>query len=765
MTAPAQQSVGLPTIDVVTTTPHVVRTTRDVVTTPPDVVTTTPVPGPPVERSRVPSDVVTVPAEDFHSNVTPDLTAAITRALPGVSRGDQTGNPFQPDFNYRGFTASAVLGTPQGLAIYQNGTRINETFGDTVNWDFLPESAINKMTLAPNNPVYGLNALGGALAVEMKDGFNYRGVESSVTGGSYGRIGASAQAGGSKGDLAAYIAADAINDAGWRRFSSSSQLRRLYADLGAKSERAEFHMSFTGADNRLGSVAATPLEMLNRDWPSVYTWPQQTHNQLAFLQARGDAKLSDTVSVQGNAYVRSLRQSHTDGNTSDAQPCADPTLLCFGNDSTPLLGSSGGQLPNTSGANSLFGEIDRTWTSATSYGGTVQASSTAPIGEHANRFAVGASIDHGRVHFTGRSELGTLDQNLFANGTGLLIQQPAADLAPIDLRTKSTYAGFYITDKLDLTPDLSLTGGGRFNVARIRLEDQLGTALTSDNTYTRFNPMAGVTYRLRPDLSMYVSYAEANRAPTPLELGCADPAHPCLIDTFLVSDPALKQVVSRTYEAGLRGRPDQTLSWHAGVFRTDSRDDIINVASPISGFGYFQNAAATRRQGIEAGVVFKRAPWSAYANYTFVDATFQSALTMASPFNPAAVNGNISVVPGNHIPAVPAHRFKAGVDYVVSDAWTLGADLNVTGSQYLVGDAANQNPQVPAYWVVNLHNSYKLTKNVEVFGLVQNLFSQHYYAAGTFFDTAAVPFLALSDPRTFIPGMPLAAYGGLRVTF
>jgi iron complex outermembrane receptor protein len=378
---------------------------------------------------------------------------------------------------------------------------------------------------------------------------------------------------------------------------------------------------------------------------------------------------------------------------------------------------------------------------------------------------LGAAIDHGRVHFTGTSELGTLDQNLFVNGSGILIQQPAADLAPVDLRTKNTYAGVYVTDTLELTPDLSLTGGGRFNLARIQLQDQLGTALTGDNTYTRFNPMAGVTYKLRPDLSIYGSYSEANRAPTPLELGCSDPAHPCLIDTFLVSDPALQQVVSRTYEAGLRGRPDQTLSWNAGVFRTDSRNDIINVASPISGFGYFQNAAATRRQGVEAGVAFKRAPWSAYANYSFVDATFQTVLTMSSPFNPAAVNGIIFVMPGSHIPAVPAHRFKAGVDYALSDAWTLGTDLNVTGRQYLVGDASNQNPQVPAYWVMNLHSSYKVTKTIELFGLVQNLFNQHYYAAGAFFDRGAIPFLAFNDPRTLVPGMPLAAYGGVRATF
>ena len=121
------------------------------------------------------------------------------RALPGVSRSDQTGNPFQPNIDYRGFTASPVPGTPQGLAVYQNGARINETFGDTVNWDLIPQMAINRMTLSPNNPVYGLNALGGAISIEMKNGFNYQGAQAEVTGGSFGRIGASAQAGGQRG--------------------------------------------------------------------------------------------------------------------------------------------------------------------------------------------------------------------------------------------------------------------------------------------------------------------------------------------------------------------------------------------------------------------------------------------------------------------------------------------------------------------------------------------------------------------------------------
>ena len=292
--------------------------------------------------------------------------------------------------------------------------------------------------------------------------------------------------------------------------------------------------------------------------------------------------------------------------------------------------------------------------------------------------------------------------------------------------------------------------------------------------------MVGATYKFTPGLTGYAGYSEANRAPTPLELGCSDPVHPCMIDNFLIADPPLRQVVSHTYEAGLRGSlgadPKKgQLTWGLGVFRTETTDDIINIASAaVPMFGYFQNAAETLRQGIEAKVAYKWDRWSAYANYTFVDATYRTALTISSPNDPAAdANGNIFVMPGDHIPAIPAHRFKAGAEYAIADAWKIGADLNVTGSQYLIHDDSNQNPKVPAYTVVNLHGSYQATKNIEVFGMVNNLFNQHYYAAGTFFNTAGFNsntfggsnFLALNDPRTFVPGMPLAAYAGVRAKY
>jgi iron complex outermembrane receptor protein len=272
-----------------------------------------------------------------------------------------------------------------------------------------------------------------------------------------------------------------------------------------------------------------------------------------------------------------------------------------------------------------------------------------------------------------------------------------------------------------------------------------------------------------------------------------------MIDNFLVSDPPLKQVVSHTIEAGLRGTigtdaKTGLLTWGLGAFDTVSDDDIINLAAtlggPVANFGFFQNFGKTERKGIEAKADYTNERWKLYANYTYVDATYRSSGQLSSPNNPNAlcedgntlsfdnaagndcVNSSVNVVPGDHIGGIPAHRLKVGAEYAVTDRWKVGADLNVVGSSYLVHDDTNLSPQVPAYAVLNLHTSYQLTPNVELFGLINNALNQHYYLSGTFVDTGGFPsmdntnFLAtLGDARTFTPGIPFAAYAGLKARF
>jgi iron complex outermembrane recepter protein len=562
-----------------------------------DLIDVSPVAGSGIDRNKIPANVPQpMRAQDFDHSKAPDLLQALTRSLPFTSLENQAGNPFQQDFNYRGFVASPVPGTPQGIAVYQNGVRINEAYGDVVNWAFLPEVAINKLTLQPNNPVFGLNAIGGAVSIDMKNGFNYHGTQVDGLGGMYGRLTGSVQSGIQNGGLSIYAAADATNDRGWRDHSSSSYLRRMYTDLGAKGEQAEFHLMFTGADNMLGAVAATPLQLLNQRWSSVYTWPQTTHQQLAFGQATGAWSPTDNLSFQGVGYYRVLWQGHVDGNNTDAEPCDPGSFrrgmfrpgplagqLCIGDDDTPINRSVA--TPNSLSPSAFLGEIDRNWTQSHSYGGTVQAVSTGRVFARDNHLVVGVSYDHGDTNFNGNSELGTIDGGLFVQGTGVMIDQPDAGLSPVNLLAKNTYTGIYATDTFDVTSALSVTGGARFNVAQINLQDWTGTnpLLTSNNHCDRLNPVIGATYKFSPALTTYAGYSEANRAPTPLELGCADPLHPCMIDNFLIADPTLQQVVSHTYETGVRGNlgvdaKTGRLSWGLGCSAPDHQRHHQRVA-------------------------------------------------------------------------------------------------------------------------------------------------------------------------------------------
>src|ERR1700723_2549951 len=159
------------------------------------VITATPIPGVNIDIDKIPGNVQVLTSSDLTWDGSASLTGALNSTLSSVNVNDDLNDPFQPDILYRGFEASPVLGTPQGLAVYQNGVRINEAFGDTVNWDLFPSIAINQVSLRSSSAVYGLNALGGGIAISMKDGFSYHGGDLELSGGSFGNHAAALQYG------------------------------------------------------------------------------------------------------------------------------------------------------------------------------------------------------------------------------------------------------------------------------------------------------------------------------------------------------------------------------------------------------------------------------------------------------------------------------------------------------------------------------------------------------------------------------------------
>jgi iron complex outermembrane receptor protein len=764
-----------------------------------DVVATSPLPGGGENRDNIPAMVQTVPAEDFARTNSQNITDTLQQQIPGAVSIDVNGNPFSQDLRYRGFVASPVQGTPQGLAVYQNGIRVNEAFGDTVNFDLISPQAIYRADLFTNNPVFGLNALGGALSLQMKNGFLWQGLETQVLGGSFGRVSGLFEYGKQIDDYSLYVTADATRDNGWRLFSPSS-LFRVYSDLGYRSPGNEIHFTASGARTTLGVVGPTPVELLEQLGDSaVFTSPQTTVNTAGTVAFNGKFDINPQWSIASNFYMRTFEQRHTDGNDADLQKCSDNGLtidpafansLCLSSDNFPnvtngnafvILDRNGNPIPFTPGV--AYGTIDRTSVHATTFGTALQATDNDKVFEHANYFTFGASVDRSLLSFSAKSQLGVISPDFVITnggfpGSGDIIGTLGGiGYVPTFLTGNTTYYGVYTLDTFSITPDLAVTAGARLNIAQIVTDDATGFApeLNINDTFSRINPVVGMTYKILPTVTIYGGYSEANRAPTPLELDCANKARPCILENSLVSDPPLQQVVAHTFEAGLRGAQPVfdtgQINWKAGFFRTNSTNDIITLASTIPGREYFANVPSTLRQGVEAEADFHYGNLSAYVNYAFIDATYQFAAALSSPNNPFAnADGNVFVTPGDHIPGIPRHQVKFGGDYAFTPKFKLGADVLVAAAQYFVGDNANQNAQLPLYWVANLHASYQMDEHVQFFGLINNLFNNRNATYGTFFNTgtgaqAATPIQFTGDPRTVTPLQPISFYGGVKVTF
>ncbi|WP_294534210.1 TonB-dependent receptor [uncultured Rhodoblastus sp.] len=740
-----------------------------------NIVETTPFTGSGIAAEKIPAAVQPVTtSQDIAEHGDVSVTDGLNRNVPGVFTSNVSGNDLQPDLYFRGFNASPISGTPQGLAVYQNGIRVNEAFGDTVNWDTIPVIAIRSTEIVTNNPAFGLNALGGAVTVTMKNGFNFQGFDLDARGGSFGRRQIAVEYGKQIDNWGFYVAGEAINDNGWKHYSPS-QIRRVYADLGYKGDKAEVHFSFTGAQNTLVGAGTTPIELLTQNYANVFTTPQTSSNGLAAFALTGSYQYSNTLKFDANAYYRNFSQTHVDGNTTSLALCdADTTVLCDAN-GNPATDIRGNPIPDISnnGARTL-GEIDRSWTHSQSTGASLQAVNTDRIADRDNRFTLGASIDRGWTNFHGNSELGIIQDNLVVTGSGILIDTPGGFVAPVSTFATNTYVGVFALDTFNVTKELAITGGGRFNFAQIDLEDQIGTALNGNNTYSRFNPLLGLTYQVTSGITFYAGYSEANRTPTPLELGCADPLRPCIVANFINSDPPLQQVVSRTAETGFRGKWDLgqngKIDWSAGLFHTANANDIQPLTTPYNSYGYYANIGGTLRQGAELGAAWTRDNWRVYANYAYIDATYRS--TFLDPSNsPAAIVNpdtgatSIPITPGTPIAGIPRHHLKAGFEIAFVPQWKFGADWILVSGQRLVGDEIGAITQLGGYGTVNLHTSYQVTKEVQVYALAQNLFNRQYYSSGILMETPTVTPTPFVNPLSLGAGMPLAVYGGVRISF
>jgi outer membrane receptor protein involved in Fe transport len=730
-----------------------------------EVIGVTPTHGTGLPKSKIPANVQSATSQDLERDPSLDLSEYINRNLGSVHVNQAQNNPLQPDVQYRGFTASPLLGLPQGLAVYQEGVRVNEPFGDTVNWALIPQSAIASINLLPgSNPLFGLNALGGALSIQTKDGFSHPGTRGEAYYGSFDRKFVQAEHGGSSGPLSYFLTGEYFDENGWRDFSPS-EAKRAFGDIGWRGAESTLDLSITVADTDLIGNGPAPEQLLAIDREALFTRPDITENELLMLNLQGSRVLSDTTLLDGGVYFRSSDIATLNGDDSDFEECEEPGnagLLCeeeadgeevvLDQDGNPVAVSDAveGATVNTSA------------TDQEGYGGSLQTTLLNPLFDRDNQFIVGAAVDLGKADFNSQTELGSLDETRQAVGSGILVGDSFVRVET-DVRNYS----LYLTDTWSLTQALALTLSGRYNHTEVELDDQLGEALSGDHTFNRFNPAVGATYEFAPALSVYAGYNESNRAPTPVELTCADPNDPCRLPNAFLADPPLDDVVAKTVEAGVRGEW-RDINYNLGVFNTVNKDDIIFVsAGTLLSQGFFDNVGDTRRRGVELnlnGVIGERLNW--YLDYTYLEAEFRDPLSIASANHPFAdANNEIQVEPGDRIPSVPRNLFKAGADYSLLPQLRVGAEVLYNSDQVLRGDESNQLEPVDGFTVFNLRGEFDINEHVAIFANVDNVFDEDYETFGLLGEADEVLGDDFDSPRFLSPGAPRAGWVGLRASF
>jgi iron complex outermembrane receptor protein len=704
-----------------------------------EVVGVTPVDGVGIDADKYPGHVQVLAVRGERS-----AAGVLAGRAVSVQTNETQGSRWQPDIQFRGFEASPLLGTPEGVAVFQDGVRLNEPFGDTVNLDAVPESAITSIQIMPgSNAAFGLNALGGVIALRTKSGFTAPGVSAEVATGSFGFNRADAAVGWHRNRLGYFLTASHQEETGWRDFSPS-RLDHLFGSGQWSRDHGSSDLRLTFADTALSGNGAAPVQLLDVARSAVFTHPDQTQNRVLLLSTAHDAVLRPGL-LEVNAFVRRTSTRTSNGDESPYERCAgDPFLLCKDDSDEVIVDQYGAPARATSG-HALDAVLNRSRTIQSSIGAAAQLTRNTTLFGDEHRMTIGASFDRGDARFSLHAELADLTETRGTDGTGRIASDSVVGL---DTRTSTSSA--FVTDVITFTPNLTITVAARFNVSDMRLRDRIGDELSGDHRFQSVNPSAGATYASRV-ATIFASINQASRTPTPVELTCANPDDPCRLPNAFVSDPPLAQVVARTAEIGVRSR-DRHLRWSVAAFRTTNSNDIIFISSGQRGQGYFRNVGVTRRDGIEAsldGRLGTRIEW--FANYCLLDATFQNDFTVAAPHHPNANDGEIQVTRGDRLPLLARHAVKSGIAVQAAERIRLLASARYVSRSFFRGDEANAARPLSSYGVADVAAAFTLARHLELELSIRNVANRKYATFGTFGDATRVLGPEYDDPRFVSP--------------
>jgi iron complex outermembrane receptor protein len=684
----------------------------------------------PLPEKDIPVNVQVATGDDYVASGALNLTDFFTRDLAGISLSHVQNNPFQPDVLYRGFTSSFLLGTPPGLSVFVDGTRVNEPLADQVNWDLIPSDAIERVELIPgSNPVYGRNTLGGAIVMQTKRGLTNPGTTAEVWGGSFGRLRSLLQTGGQRGPIDYFFSANWFTEDGFRDFSQSD-VGQIFTKLGYLNGSHDLTFSLAYTNNRLTGNGPLPESRLARDRSAVYTHPDQFAPELWFLNGQYHLDFGSGFFLTSNMYGRLLDINQFNRDVEE--------------DVVARTGQDGwGGAVQLTYQNSILG---------------------IPLTAMGGLDYTGASLRHRIAEGTRREE-----GDAMLGEQVRVLEEEEADVfeTTANIFSETHSGGIFLTLTAEPTKRLTVTAAGRFDITALQIKDRLAdkgnrertTDASGSHRFERVNPALGATYSLLPSLGLFANYSESFRVPTAIELTCANPEAPCPIPTAIVDDPPLDPVKGKTWETGLRWSPVPQLHATLTFFRTDLEDDILfRNAQQSRVLGFFQNVKATRRQGIE---FLLRGTWSWgawFLNYTLTDATFEDDIELFTFANEERI---ALVQKGDILPLVAHHRVNGGAEFSLTLDWTVRFDGIYVGTQYLRGDEANERRRLDPYFVANAQTTYQFD-NVQIFFRLENMFAAEYETYGTFFENTID---GTGVERFLGPGAPLGAFGGVRVKF
>jgi outer membrane receptor protein involved in Fe transport len=739
------------------------------------VIGTTPIGGVGLEADKIPTKTQSADADDIERVQSLDISDLLNRTMGSVNISAAQNNPFQPNLNYRGFTASPLIGSAQGLSVYMDGIRVNEPFGDAVNFELLPEAAFANVDLiSGSNPVFGLNTLGGALSIRTKNGFTHPGHSLEAYTGSFGRDSGTIESGGSDGNFAYYVTGSITKEDGWRDFSPS-RVEQFFSNLSYANESTTLDLGITAVDSDLNGNGAAPVELVAADRDAVFTHPDNTQNELRMFTLNGSHWINDTTMLAANTYYRRSDRSSFNGDGGEFEVDGGGDFV----DDDGFIRTSAGTINVADFADPDYDvEVDgdeveglglnnRSETEQDSWGFGLQTTSFKELFGKENQLTVGASYDRSDVDYTASSEVAYLTETRGTDGTGIFLLDEQ-----VDGNIKTDTFSLFFTNTHSLTDRLDLSIGGRYNWIAIDISgtSQGGTQdlNESGNThdFKRFNPSVGLTYALADNLTTYASYSESNRAPTPSELTCAEPDSPCAYPNAFLADPPLDDVVARTIEAGLRGN-HSGVNWSAGVFYTELEDDLFffNDAdddTPVLNTGVFDNIDKTARAGLELSASAAVDKFSWFAHYSYIRATFEDNFDYSREVDEE--DEVFSVSKGDRLPNQPEHNINVGFDYAFTEKLSLGTTASYRSSQYFRGDEANVDKKIEGYTVFNLHGRYKVTKNLEFFGRVDNVFDKDYESFGLYGEPGEAGLEDFENPRFVGAGAPRAGWIGFKLS-